>query len=72
MTTRAIQGQWNVLCPVCGFKRKSSEMKLRWDGLYVCPEDWEIRHPQDFLRISSDDTSVPFSYGNGEPDTFIE
>jgi len=53
-------GQWNVLCQVCGFKYKSSDIKKRWDGLYVCEEDWEARHPADFFRGTKEDPSVPF------------
>jgi hypothetical protein len=43
-------GDYNAICRVCGFKRKASEMRLRWDGVYVCEQDWEIRQPQDFVR----------------------
>lgn len=43
-------GDRNAICYVCGFERKSSEMLLRWDGVYVCKDDWEMRHPQDFVR----------------------
>lgn len=43
-------GDHNAICYVCGFERKSSEMLLRWDGVYVCQDDWEPRHPQDFVR----------------------
>lgn len=63
-------GEWNVICDVCGFKKKASEVKLRWDGLYVCKEDWETRHPQEFLRTPKDDQSVPWT--RSEPsDTFV-
>jgi len=55
------KGDWNVICDVCGFKKRASEVRLRWDGLYVCQEDWETRHPQEFLRTPKDDTSVPFT-----------
>jgi hypothetical protein len=54
-------GDWNALCDVCGFKRKASEMKLRWDGLYVCPEDWEPRQPQDFVRGVPDNQTPPWT-----------
>lgn len=30
-------------------------MRMRWDNLFVCKEDWEIRHPQDFVRGVPDD-----------------
>lgn len=33
----------------------------RWDGLIVCPEDYENRHPQDFLRARQERISVPFT-----------
>lgn len=60
-TDKAIKGTWNVICDVCGFKIKASKSKKRWDGLIVCPEDWEPRHPQDFLKIGKEDQSVPFT-----------
>jgi hypothetical protein len=41
---------WNALCDVCGQKKKSDQMRKRWDGLMVCAADWEARHPQDLLR----------------------
>jgi len=43
-------GEWKAVCYVCGFLYHSSQLKLRWDGVYVCHEDWEIRQPQDFVR----------------------
>ena len=43
-----------VVCDVCGFDIRSSDAKERWDGLVVCPEDWEPRHPQDFVRAKED------------------
>lgn len=50
-------GDHNATCYVCGFKRKASEMKLRWDGVYTCREDWEIRQPQDFVRGLPEETA---------------
>lgn len=55
------KGDWNAICYVCGFKRKASEMKLRWDGVYVCREDWEIRQPQDFVRGVPDEQALPWT-----------
>ena len=54
-------GDWNVICDVCGVKLKASKAKLRWDGLYVCPDDWEVRQPLDFVRGVKDDQSVPYT-----------
>ena len=56
-----ISGQWNVICDVCSKKIKSGIAKQRWDGFIVCPEDFEFRHPQDFVRARQDKISVPFS-----------
>jgi len=44
-------GQWNAICDRCGFKFKSSELKKDWQGLMVCSHDYELRNPQDFLRV---------------------
>ena len=63
-------GQWNVICDVCGFKFKSGQIQKRWDGLYVCPKDYEPRHPQDFLRGIPDDQSVAFTRPEAT-DTFL-
>ena len=54
-------GNWNAICDECGKKFKFSHLKKRWDGLYVCEQDWEPRHPQDFLKGIRDNMSVPVS-----------
>jgi len=54
-------GEHNVTCDVCSKKIKSSLAKKRWDGFIVCPDDFEERHPQDFVRARQDKISVPFS-----------
>jgi predicted class III extradiol MEMO1 family dioxygenase len=53
-------GDWNVHCDVCSRKIKASESKKRWDGLIVCSDDFEHRHPQDFVRAKQDKISVAF------------
>lgn len=68
---RYIKGDWNAICDVCGFEYKASELRLRWDGYLVCPEDWESRHAQDFIRTVKDDQSVPWTRPEGT-DTFQE
>lgn len=52
---------WWAICDSCGKKYKASELKRRWDGVMVCPADWEIRHPQDFLRSKPDKIAVPWA-----------
>lgn len=56
-----VSGQWNVTCDVCSKKIKSGEAKQRWDGFIVCPDDYEMRHPQDFVRTRQDKITVPFT-----------
>lgn len=43
-------GDWNAVCFECGRKRKASTLKKHWQGYYVCPEHWEPRQTQDFVR----------------------
>jgi len=76
-------GQWNVYCDVCKRKIKAGEAKHRWDGFIVCPDDWEPRQPQDFVKAKIDKIMVPFSrptevtanniqYGNYDTISFVE
>lgn len=53
-------GDWNAICDRCGFKFKASELKEEWTGLMVCPEDFELRHPLDFVKGRADQISVPW------------
>lgn len=63
-------GDYNVQCFRCGMKRKASTMKKQWQGYYVCPEHWEARQPQDFVKAIPDQIAVPWS--QPEPvDTFV-
>lgn len=52
---------YNATCDVCGFKYKASEMKKRWDGLMVCRDDYETRHPSDFYKVKNDTHVLPFT-----------
>lgn len=56
-----VSGGWNVICDSCGKKIKASEAKQRWDGLIVCPADFEMRQPQDFVKARADKITVPFT-----------
>lgn len=64
-----ISGEWNVTCDVCSKKIKSGEARTRWDGLIVCPADFEHRHPQDFVKAKTDKITVPFTRPR-PPDVF--
>lgn len=56
-----ISGDHNVTCDVCSKKIKMSQAKMRWDGFLVCADDFEQRHPQDFVRAKQDKISVPIT-----------
>lgn len=67
-------------CEVCGIRYRASETFKRWDGLYVCAEDFEQRHPQDFVRGRKDQQNVPdprpeptnvFVYPSGGPFFYV-
>lgn len=53
-----IPGDHWVVCDVCGFEYRQSQIRVRWDGLAVCPEDYEARHPQDFVKARKEDISA--------------
>lgn len=55
-----ISGEWNLICDVCSIKYKASKAKQRWDGFIVCPNCYEQRHPQDFVRSRQDKITVPY------------
>ena len=52
-------GDYNAICDSCGRKFKASTMLKRWDGLFVCKDDWEVKHPQLSLRVQGDKQWVP-------------
>lgn len=62
-------GDWNAICDRCGSKFKFSQLKLEWDGLYVCTANgcWEPRQPQDYVKGVMDDMSVPVSRPDQPP-----
>jgi hypothetical protein len=54
-------GDWNAVCYQCGRKRKASMLRRHWQGYYVCPEHWEPRQPQDFVRGVQDIQTPPWT-----------
>jgi len=42
------KGCTNTVCDISGFKVKSNQVKLQWNGLWVIPQEWNPRDPQDF------------------------
>lgn len=43
-------GTNNVICDRTGFKMKSDDCRLEWNGLLVRKKSWERRQPQDLLK----------------------
>lgn len=66
-------GNYWFLCDRCGCVIRAGEGRMTWDGLFVCPDDWEIRHEQDFVRVRRDQI-VPEGpiRPEGDGDLFIE
>ena len=58
--TRWDNGDWKADCDVCGRTYKASVLQKRWDGLMCCPDDWEMRQPQDFVRGVADTQIAPW------------
>lgn len=56
-----IKGDWNAICDECGRRFRASHLRKRWDGLMVCQQDFEQRHPQDFVRAKVDIQTVPWT-----------
>lgn len=54
-------GDYNAVCWECGRKRKASTLKRHWQGYYVCPEHWEPRQAQDFVRSVPDVITPPWA-----------
>lgn len=55
------KGDHNAICDRCGFEFKASQLRKEWTGLYVCKDDLELRHPQDFQKGVKDDPSVAWT-----------
>jgi hypothetical protein len=53
-------GRHFVVCDICGFEFYDDEVRTTWDGKVVCKDDWEPRHPQDFVRAKPDKISAGY------------
>lgn len=51
----------NAVCFECGRKFKASMLRKHWQGYWVCPEHWETRHTQDFVRNVPDTMATPWA-----------
>lgn len=62
-----ILGDSNAICDVCGFKHKQSQLRKRWDGAMVCSKDFEVRHPQDFMKGRPERNNVKDARPGADP-----
>ena len=54
-----IKGDYWMICDRCGFQYRKSQMRETWDHLWVCPDDYDPRHPQLDIRAIPDDQRIP-------------
>ena len=66
-----ISGDHWVVCDICGCDIRNSDARQTWEGYVVCPDDWEPRHPQDFVRSVHEDTSAKGFRRSPQPDRFV-
>lgn len=48
------RGAHNAISDIDGQKRKSTNMRMQWNNLWVGREEFETRHPQDIIRPRPD------------------
>jgi hypothetical protein len=61
----------NATCDRCGFVFKHYELRKEWNGLMVCKDDWEPRHPQDYARVPRTEKAPEWTRPE-QPDTYID
>lgn len=52
---------WKAICDRCGFEFYANQLRKEWQGLMTCSSCWEPRHPQEFVKVTEDKQSVPWS-----------
>ena len=48
------KGSWNAVSDLDGQKRKSTDMRMQWNSLWVGKEEWSPKQPQQELRPRPD------------------
>lgn len=64
------EGDFNAICDSCGFKFKASELRERYDGMMVCAQDWEARHPLERSFAIRNPASLQWTRPESQ-DTFV-
>jgi len=72
MKTKWKPHDWVAICDVCGFKFHASALRERWDGLRVCKDDWEMRHPADSAKPVVRESPIPWSSPDDDEQSFEE
>jgi len=54
-----IPGDYLMSCDECGVVFRHSELRQRWDKLWVCKNDFEVKHPQESVRAKADTIRPP-------------
>ncbi len=62
-------GAWGI-CDRCGQKFRHADLRKEWNGLMVCREDYDPRHPQEGLRGIKENTAVRDARPP-QPDNFL-
>lgn len=65
-----ISGSHWADCDRCDSQFRAEDLKLEWNGLWVCDSCFETRHPQDFLRATEEKIAADEPLNN--PDTTNE
>ena len=60
-----------VECDISGAHIRAKDAMVTWDNLVVSPDDWEIRHPQDFVRARYDKIMTSEPRRSESEDVFI-
>jgi hypothetical protein len=51
-------GDPKAICDVCGFTFNLSALRMNWKRQMVCRDDFETRHPQEYVRAVKDTQGV--------------
>ena len=65
----AVGKESQAICDRCGFQYYYLDLKKEWNGLFVCPECYEPKHPQlEPIHNVSDPEALRFPRPNLSPD----
>lgn len=65
-----VPGTFWRICDRTGFKTRSYDTQMEWNGLIVDKRVWEARQPQDFVKGVPDNQTVPYARPR-QPNVFV-